>query len=1126
MSSEDQDARLMGRLRRTYADRIGELTEFIGTNGRRPRFGAANAAERSLAAWLNSQIIARNKGELPLERLEMLEPLVPQESTRKIRPFGTWVADLTAFHAEHGRMPQSTRGEERGLALWLINKRMGFKDGTIPQHEIEALGAVPGALTTRKNSDADAMLLEAQEWCARHGHIPRTSFTDADALTEDEQKERRIAAWMRNHARESIRTHEPSDYVERRQSIRDLYDKYPSRTEFNESRARERVRNVLEHANQLPSSAEDSLTHGWIMNARRLRAAGAEMSPDALEILALADGLKGSTQHKRDIRLEQLKEFVNDNGRMPGFGKFAPKDEKNLAFWVKRRLDGSRTSGSPEINEEIAQLITECAKKAETVATEGQVKRRANPIHNSADCTEVMAALTAAGHLPESASPVYAWLVKHRKLRSAGTPMPEEISLVLEYADTLQSAREVRHERRLADYKDFIARFGRLPTPGGEKTEASLANWASGVLREVVNTGPAVRASIRLLQENLIRQTKDKTQEDSIGSSRVAGRVLDDYSKGERIINLKEEDESTEVFIKRLRSAVTVQHEQNRADAVASEVHSLRQLIQNDVHRGLVDGWPTPDSVRRSMLLHHRFHWLHDLAADIYNEMRSKVGLIVEFPMTCHSPYIDYGVAAVYGMLNCTRADLSEPLSPEERVVADNLERLLSDVPPPARQGAVSLVLGALKQLNRGSGRSLYAWEYDLGRARFKQLHQVPSYRGWPVSAATVSALLGNGSWNRAMTVVGLPTVLQPLNWQKSDFIRAALDFSVTASKIDSSLYPDFAYDDWVKQQLVWGSERPSLLSMHAEFGVLANGLKLMAGSADLMGEEAEEDFESEWRRVEQLLSETLSRAPEGATVELRVEEGEVDLRVPLVAKASITSKGADCSFPSALMVGTEHWPQDVKRILELGWTSGRDSFEFWIKESVPRANVAATLLSGLRECRGVTHPQLLRWSIASLDGEITSYRSDVDSESDPESPAPAGRGQDIQWANAVQSLTDELLWLKDDDFVSIEYGNGTEEHCAPYVQATPSDTGLTLELVSEQFLPTDVWPLNPDFLVSVGWHEPSDKDPNWHVTDVPRESAAKKLLDGLRLGRGCQDAALLRWHMAVFPPVTSATDE
>ena len=63
----------------------------------------------------------------------------------------------------------------------------------------------------------------------------------------------------------------------------------------------------------------------------------------------------------------------------------------------------------------------------------------------------------------------------------------------------------------------------------------------------------------------------------------------------------------------------------------------------------------------------------------------------------------------------------------------------------------------------------LRAKEYNLGRARFREIHEATGYSDWPAPADTVSGILGilgilgNGSWNRALAAVGLPPILQSL---------------------------------------------------------------------------------------------------------------------------------------------------------------------------------------------------------------------------------------------------------------------------------------------------------------------------------------------------------------------------
>ena len=189
--------------------------------------------------------------------------------------------------------------------------------------------------------------------------------------------------------------------------------------------------------------------------------------------------------------------------------------------------------------------------------------------------------------------------------------------------------------------------------------------------------------------------------------------------------------------------------------------------------------------------------------------------------------------------------------------------------------------------------------------------------------------------------------------------------------RLDRSPETEFAYDDWVKQQVVRGVERPSLLSMHAEFGVLSNGLRLVAGSTDL-AEDIDDESESEWRRVHHLLSETVSETPEGALLEIRVMEQEQgdDLDIPLFATATITAGGAECSFPSNLVVETKDWPQDVRRMLQLRWAPVRDAHDVSIKESVSLGDVASTLLAGCRSAAAFRILHRLNWSANLPSGE------------------------------------------------------------------------------------------------------------------------------------------------------------
>lgn len=94
--------------------------------------------------------------------------------------------------------------------------------------------------------------------------------------------------------------------------------------------------------------------------------------------------------------------------------------------------------------------------------------------------------------------------------------------------------------------------------------------------------------------------------------------------------------------------------------------------------------------------------------------------------------------------------------------------------------------------------------------------------------------------------------------------------------------------------------------------------------------------------------------------------------------------------------------------------------------------------------------------------------------------------------------------------FLSINYGNQCDGSRRPYAQASPSTDGVWCEIVAEEFLPPDHWPIDTDYLVSNGWSAPDEEVPNWHMC-VPPFEAGHKLLEGLKHGRLCRDPQKVR---------------
>ncbi|QTG82579.1 TY-Chap domain-containing protein [Arthrobacter crystallopoietes] len=141
-------------------------------------------------------------------------------------------------------------------------------------------------------------------------------------------------------------------------------------------------------------------------------------------------------------------------------------------------------------------------------------------------------------------------------------------------------------------------------------------------------------------------------------------------------------------------------------------------------------------------------------------------------------------------------------------------------------------------------------------------------------------------------------------------------------------------------------------------------------------------------------------------------------------------------------------------------------------------------------------------------------------------SPAPAAKEtephpdeMELYWQGATLALAEDIEWLKDGDFVLVEYGESTEDACAPYAQVALDEEGYWCEIVSNDYLPGDTWPLHGDVLKAAGWNAPDTSCPNWSSMRTGPQLTAGEVLAGLRHGRSCPDVRQLSWHVATAPP-------
>ncbi|WP_133159045.1 TY-Chap domain-containing protein [Arthrobacter glacialis] len=120
-------------------------------------------------------------------------------------------------------------------------------------------------------------------------------------------------------------------------------------------------------------------------------------------------------------------------------------------------------------------------------------------------------------------------------------------------------------------------------------------------------------------------------------------------------------------------------------------------------------------------------------------------------------------------------------------------------------------------------------------------------------------------------------------------------------------------------------------------------------------------------------------------------------------------------------------------------------------------------------------------------------------------------------WELVHVALAEDVRWLKDDDFLLVDYNTGDPDYTV-YGQLRPKDDGYHLEVVSNQYMPADDWPLDVGYLQQAGWTPPDAEAPNWHRFQRGAGKATAALLAGLRYGRDCTNPLELGWESATFP--------
>ena len=471
------------------------VAAYLATHGRTPPL-TGDTEEREYASWLATARSRARRGQLPEDRVAILDTEVP--GWRPTGPIGTGSLIARAricrdFHDRTGRWPTpgATDPEERALGIWRGNLR-----SATPERQAVVDDIAPGWRGARRQPVAQrdaAFAVRARaagRFHAARGRWPSTLSVDVaearlgvwwvkarsvtppgsprGAILDDacpgwrEGAAERDAAW--------------ADWVQRLARYRALHGSWP-------------------RAN--PPAADERALGRWLV---RQRQAGDQLDSERrAQLDAQCPGWEVSGRRRFNERVGELGSFVNVHGRWPSTTS-QDQAEVSLAWWHLRQRKGSLSAEKAAALDEAAPGWSD-RERAEPAALsrplgvrftrfaeelEQFCAQHHRPPHPAGlDARERSMAATLARHRGNpNLSRECRWVLGRccpgwdkppaKALRSGSKPAPAA------QAHRSAGAAQTTFDEGVAALGAFFGRHLRQPSLSGDREESRLARWLAG----------------------------------------------------------------------------------------------------------------------------------------------------------------------------------------------------------------------------------------------------------------------------------------------------------------------------------------------------------------------------------------------------------------------------------------------------------------------------------------------------------------------------------------------------------------------------------------------------------------------------------------------------------------------
>jgi len=283
---------------------------YVSGNGRFPRKRGGDDEETFLGLWGSTQRAVKKAGELPAERVKLLEAVPGWKWDFKSDVWSEGYESVKAFAENNNKTPsaKSKNKEEARLGEWCQTQKKAKRKGNLSPERIKLLEAIPGF---RWN-------FQQESFQERYDALKSLASEDMYVRSSLRKKNKQLAVWCYEQKKSYNHGELPPEKIK-------LFESLPGWTwdtdEANWRHIFNRVKDFLDKNKKFPTHGgkdrEADKLAGWCSYQREHK--NTRLSPEKIKLLETLPGWCWEFKNVWSEHYDKIMAFANQHGRVPMF---------------------------------------------------------------------------------------------------------------------------------------------------------------------------------------------------------------------------------------------------------------------------------------------------------------------------------------------------------------------------------------------------------------------------------------------------------------------------------------------------------------------------------------------------------------------------------------------------------------------------------------------------------------------------------------------------------------------------------------------------------------------------------------------------------------------------------------